>query len=66
MAQKYLEVVATFVSSERLFSYAVNVLTPEKSTLESENVEKLIISTSHLLRVIFQLNNIATQSYAKL
>ena len=48
MAQKYLGVVATSVPSERLFSTAGNVVTAKRSTLEPENVEKLVFLHDNL------------------
>ena len=48
MARKYLGVVTTSVTSERLFSTAGNVVTSKRSALEPENVEKLVFLHDNL------------------
>ena len=53
MAKRYLEVVATSVPSERLFSTAGNVITAKRSALDPENVEKLFsyVIIFHLYKI---------------
>lgn len=41
-AQKYLAIVATSTTSERLFSTAGNIITAKRSALSTENGNKLV------------------------
>ena len=48
IAKKYLGVVATSVPSEQLFSTAGNVVTAKRSSLDPDNVEKLVFLHENL------------------
>ena len=47
-AQKYLAIVATSTTSERLFSTAGNIITTKRSALSTENVNKLVFLHENL------------------
>ena len=47
-AQKYLAIVATSTTSERLFSTAGNIITAKRSALSTENVNKLVFLHENL------------------
>ena len=48
LAQKYLGIVATSVSSERLFGTARNIVSATRTALSPENVEKLVFLLENL------------------